>query len=479
MSPTSTETSSRMLCGCQCKGHWFTVEARKDEPDFIYEDIERLNEVIDHFRILKAQRLRQFNKIHSSMRNLPNEILLSIFEHYCSLVGPRKHPVLTLGAVSAHWRDLVENSSQLWTRFDLVLSDEMLPGAASLLEMYREHNGSSFESIQLDFRMFSAGRQCKERRNPIQRLVQSIKTLETFPRIKLHQPPVDLLRILNNDLNVPEVHLSNPPHLVTGEKTIPRFSFPWLALTTLKLCQIQVDVCTNLLLGCPNLVEFSTNDPLLATDECIRPTSDHAHAISFPKLRYLSWYHAWRLWDDNLLSFYRFPALEYFDWRGNGYDHSLNLFSSFIISLPQSCRTIQISAGKENNMVMKLQILQLIKNHPIDKLICSHFDILSLHIILERLKDSTFIPSLNFFKWEQGVGCDTYESDRIFKLTRLFKDVLRCRHEMGVVGFRMEIDGLRTRVPYNKHEVYKIMEGSGFDIDIAEDGRWIMSIMSL
>lgn len=479
MSSKSTD-ASRMLCGCQCKEHWFTVEAQRNEPDFISEEIKRLDEVLHHFCALKAQRLRQFNSIHSLTRNLPNELLFAIFEHFCSVVGLRGRPQFTLGAVCGRWYDLVKSSPQLWKKFDLILSDDTLPGVPSLLQIYQEHNGASFDYVRLDFGMFqwtASDDWWKERDLSIQRLLQSIRGLKILQTIILQQPPIDLLPIIIHDVNVPEVHLSNQLYLPPGGRAMPKFSLPWLAVTTLKLSRIQVDICCDLLLGCPNLIHFSSYDPLRATEGRLRPTAQHTRETQFPNLQHLTWYHTRIVWDNNLLSFYRFPALQHFHWCGDQHFHSYDLFHDFTSSLPPSCHTIQLSAGKEINIKLREIILTEI-DHPIEQLICSHFDMTTLPVALAKLQDPNFIPSLTLFKWENRNSYCMY-NERITELTQLFNDVLRSRNEMGAGRFRMEIGGLRLRSGIHKRDrkmICERMAGGWFDFEIAENGCWIMTL---
>jgi hypothetical protein len=115
--------------------------------------------------------------------------------------------------------------------------------------------------------------------------------------------------------------------------------------------------------------------------------------------------------------------------------------------------------------------------HPIEQLICSHFDMTTLSIALERLQDPNFIPSLTFFKWENRNRYYMYE-ERILELTQSFNNALRSRNEIGVGRFRMEIGGLKLCAElyeHDKKEIYKLMAGGWFDFEIAENGYWMMS----
>jgi hypothetical protein len=212
----------------------------------------------------------------------------------------------------------------------------------------------------------------------------------------------------------------------------------------------------------------------------IQPNAYHAREIHFPHLRQLTWHHEFSEWDNNFLSFYRFPTLQYLRWHGDDHYHSIELFHDFISLLPPSCLALHLSAYENGEPNLDEPILLSI-THPIEQLICSHFDMYTLVIVLEKLQDPTFIPSLTFFKWEHCQDSHWTFRERMVESARLFRDVLWARKGIFGVGrgrFGMEIGGMWSPSwsgGLDRKAVYEIMASDWFTFEIAEDGNFIMN----
>lgn len=61
--------------------------------------------------------------LSAPIRNLPSEVLVEIFSHYCGQISIRDDgvyiPALRLGAVSRHWRNVAWSASRLWSTIHL------------------------------------------------------------------------------------------------------------------------------------------------------------------------------------------------------------------------------------------------------------------------------------------------------------------------------------------------------------------------
>lgn len=466
---THTSSSSCLLCGCQCKQSTFATKANDNDFDSISDEIERLDMAIHRLRMLKAQRCRQLNTIQSTTKILPDEILLSIFLSFCSLFENRDFSQFILGGVCNHWRNLINSAPLFWKAIDLQMRNlQNLQKAESLLETFKGRNGASFEFIQIGFE-----RLYDDTHPPVQRLLQSIKEVSASQRIVLVRPPNGLLRIVNN-LDICWVSLRYLPNIMALE-SIPGFSFPWSSLTTLMLHQVAINICYDLLIGCPNLIQFSLHEPFVPTTEHVALNIHYAREIHFPHLQRLGWYHVHSEWDHNLFSFYRFPALQQLDLLGRSHIYLPTPFRKFTSFLPQSC-TLQFSAPPESVFMLRKEILLQVE-HPVEHLVCSYFDTSSISVALEQLQNSTFIPSLTSFRWEDHYRY-LIEEDGVLELTQLFGDALRSRKKAGVGKFKMEIGGITLRDDFEQCDrkgVYKLMEADWFDFEIGEDGQWIMS----
>lgn len=418
-------------------------------------------------RALKSEHFRQLNALRSLTRAIPSEILFAIFKCFCSLSGPECFPQFILGGVCSHWRDLINGSPSFWKTIDIQIRN--FQKAESLLQTFKERNGATFEFIQLEFE------RSHDAYSPFQRFLQSMRGVSGLERIAVTNAPVALLQIISRDLDTRDVSLTGLPYTIKLEST-PDFSLPWLALTILKLSRVRINICFDLLLGCPNLTQFSCYDPSEPPMACWRPRVPHTRETSFPRLEYLMWYHIWTDWDHNFLSLYRFPVLRHFNWCGGEHYYSFELFHNFTSSLPQACLVLQLSCTTIYDAKLDRECLLQIK-HPIEHLIFSEFDISDLYIALDLLEDISFVPSLVSFKWEHRHVCYLSE-EKIHGLTQLLRNVLHNRREMGVGGFRMEIGGLRFRPTQDEHQikrVYEYVSGSGFHFETAANGYWIMS----
>jgi hypothetical protein len=467
----ATRTPSCEHCGSPCREHTFVLSDDDDDPISILDDIKRSERAIHRLHAFKSQRCRQLNTVRSLTAILPNEILLSIFQFFCSLFESQSFPQFILGGVCTHWRNLLNTEPLFWKTINLSIRNWSVSRAASLLEVFKERNGASFELMQLEFEKL------RHQTRASQQLLLSLGGVSTISKIVLDYTPVDFLQMKDTFSDVHDVSL----HGLLGGPSELRpimlgLSPPWSTLTVLTLYYIPINYCCDLLLGCSNLIRFSVDRPLGPTYGITGPNARQAQETYFPHVQQLTWYHDHSAWDNNLLSFYRFPALQRFHWLSCERErkHSIPFFREFTSFLPQSCRTFQLSGPKED-ADLPMGILQPMV-HPLERLICTHGDMGCLPYALERLQDQTFIPSLRFFRWEYQGRTDRTIRDMI-QITRLLTSVIRGRKRIGAGGFRMEIEGIEGMLlpqEYSRRSIEELMSGD-FAFEIAENGCWIIS----
>jgi hypothetical protein len=461
----ATRTPSCEHCGSPCREHTFVFPDDDRNPTFILDDIKRLDRAIQRLRTLKSQRYEQLNSVRSSTKILPNEILLSIFHFFCSLFQSRKFPQFILGGVCTHWRDLLNTEPVFWKTIDLSIGDWSASRAASLLEVFKERNGASFELMQLRFEKL------RDQARASQQLLLPVGGVSTISKIVLRDTPVDFLQMKDTGLEVHDVSLMG---LARGTSMfrwiILESSPPWSTLTVLTLSRIPINFCCDLLLGCSNLIQFTIYEayaPIGRTG----PNARQAQETYFPHIQQLAWYHGHSAWDDNFLSFYRFPALQGFRWSGFGCSHSIPLFREFTSFLPQSCRIFQLSGPQEYDVGLPREILlQMV--HPVERLICTRFHVGDLGIAIDMLQDQTFIPSLRSFRWKCTVPYRLTE-DKFIETIQYIEGARRGRTKIGAGRFRIEIEGVEFPEVFSREEASSYM--GGFDFEITRDGGWIIS----
>ncbi|KAF5354763.1 hypothetical protein D9756_005709 [Leucocoprinus leucothites] len=224
--------------------------------------------------------LHQRNTTQSSIHHLPPELLSLILQYACPPVdlsqrygihrkpGSKldKHFQFTLGAVSAHWRQITFSTPQLWTSVDIVVRPNNLERSYDTLQLFLASSGELPVSIGLKF--FED--------QQIKKTVNFPTILEHSHRIRelhLTNPPPSWVRSLTSSYTTMFcLSIENPPgdddlffdvpcsHLsieFTTSRILPR----WATITHLCLTELQEDVCLELLKECINLVEFRNRAP--------------------------------------------------------------------------------------------------------------------------------------------------------------------------------------------------------------------------
>lgn len=288
--------------------------------------------------------------------------------------------------------------------------------------------------------------------------------------VDLRCPPVEWLRAIHRHCpSVRELSLSWGKASKWGAGlTVP---LPWLALTALYVRRFQVDICFELLLGCPNLIQFSCMVPLRATADYRLPQHHHMQATTLPRLEYLLWYPAdQQPWNDNLLQFFRFPALRHFAWTIRPGKCSLDLFRNFMFALPQTCNSLQISAAPETTDIQEWARSTLPCMGGIDRLKCTGLPFSSLPAILSMVQVSTCLPSLTRLEWTQGRGGSKLK-DHGRSIIDQLHEMLLGKKSNGTEFFRFEVEDSKIYLTLkDRDQMGRLMDDGKFKVEVVIDG---------
>ncbi|KXN84462.1 hypothetical protein AN958_12437 [Leucoagaricus sp. SymC.cos] len=156
-----------------------------------------------------------------------------------------------------------------------------------------------------------------------------------------------------------------------------RVELPWRGLTQLQLRSVPVDVCFELLTGCPDLTHFSSDNDLPRTGP--DPVSDGQIILS--KLEYLRWFP----WHRNL-HLYTFPALQCIST--SEWDNSLQDSLCEYLSRNNDLDAFELTL--ESRTLISARVAPILKSIPrLRHLICTDIPPVSLSMVFRILLRTT------------------------------------------------------------------------------------------
>jgi hypothetical protein len=255
-------------------------------------------------------------------------------------------------------------------------------------------------------------------------------------------------------------------------RTEMRVQLPWNNLTELSLHHVPVDVCIELLKGCPDLTYFAS----YRTMTSIRVPDATGPATVLSKLECLKWdyqvtdsvihIHNEERWNLYLLQWFEFPALRHIGWTSSCNNvHARNVFSQFITEAPHLINTFELL----HPPLISPWLESLLKTIPrFDTLICVGLTPSTVPRIIQLIQDATSFPSFQtlrcvFTPREHGI---LSSSDFIEPLC----DMAMERKAGGAEGFYLEIDNLVVDwAPPDRARISQL-KADGFNLQIVQNG---------
>lgn len=377
------------------------VWAQQEEVALIQDEVRRLNDLIYRLNQDRAGLLRKINSVQASTRRLPPEVLSTIFQFarppidFTSRSIPTEFPddpdlrrgnyvseddfQLVLGAVSYHWRQVVWSTPQLWTTISVEVYEIVSENNASLLSLYFENARGLPMTIELDLRaqllLLNSADDPEQRAKSISTL-DPIKTsvfVDNANKIRsliLTGLPMEWISSIGRRLSQcesmtlywPQLHittwteysnsvdLSDLPclrQISLKDLRIPLIPY-WPAITVLKLRDLPIKECVELLTKCPNLIEFESLQPYSHTARDNLPSFDKP--IVLEHLESLKWHTTSDEWSYAFLRHVRFAKLRLLKWSGSHqsifveeFSEDLHLiFISFFADLPTTLQVLEL-----------------------------------------------------------------------------------------------------------------------------------------
>ncbi|KAF9441420.1 hypothetical protein P691DRAFT_812797 [Macrolepiota fuliginosa MF-IS2] len=352
------------------------------EIELIHNEASRLQGSIDQIRGALAVLFRRLNAIQSATRALPPETLSHIFQYVCARIegdteegdstlgGVSTHTepsfVLTLGSVSAQWRDVIRSTPRLWSVLDFKLKPTKLNDHISLIKHSLIISGSVPLDVTLDF---SGLWNYWYQRNHGGRD-------DECDSIGLIDPSIDDV-LFENMSRMESLHLSVPPpkwitsipqfsrlsslsmtmiergaaqdlclvdctslrHLTLihfgGEIRLPRSP----VITSVVLYQVSIDTALELLFCCQSLIYYDGSSlifcPFEPSSQFATPTTlKHLRTFKLDGRRYNKWH-------DIIMRCLHFPALEELHWyRSDAPWPNPDILENFFHRLPSVFKTL-------------------------------------------------------------------------------------------------------------------------------------------
>ncbi|KAJ3576771.1 hypothetical protein NP233_g221 [Leucocoprinus birnbaumii] len=351
---------------------------------------------MENLRALQSKLRRRLNELNASTSQLPPELLSRIFEvaNVVDIGGKGKHAPLKLALVCSLWRDIIYSSPSLWQFLTVRLNGKYTgpPNTIRLVEYHAQNIGTLPMKLRIKYERNASlagvnNNVSKDQKVPIltffeQCFVACSKSLET---LVLENVPRTWWPLLSSSLAqsssypVTQLKLSwteegsreelatlfknnSAPHLnhvsLTGQRLL--FQLPWSQLKFLRLHNLVISQCLDLLIACPGLIEFHCRSPTPSfhstTDSFVgqlsHSTTDSfvgqlSQAGSFPRLERMSWEFGLNIWDTALMENARFPSLKHLSWRR----YASGEF------LAQAFQGISLDLGVRNRFVLSLRAL--------------------------------------------------------------------------------------------------------------------------
>lgn len=231
----------------------------------------------------------QPNALHSPFSTLLPEILARIFQYACpildfnqiyglpnildlSLPLQEKRTQFILSAVSSHWRQVVFSTPRIWTSIDLTLSSSTVNRVSAILQTFLIYSGQLPIAIALQFTLsqghspdFLVDASCDAV------LLRNTHRIHELHLSRIPDVWINLLPSLPNlkKLSIPTRETPSFEPIKSGCLTHLTLSLlfynPQLScsdLTVLHLHGMPADVCLEMLLKCPNLIEYRNREPV-------------------------------------------------------------------------------------------------------------------------------------------------------------------------------------------------------------------------
>jgi hypothetical protein len=229
-------------------------------------------------------------------------------------------------------------------------------------------------------------------------------------------------------------------------------------------------LCFDLLLGCPNLTEFSSTVPLThaKNDPYGWMMTAQNQEVAFPQLEYLAWTPTRKYWDNYFLQFFRFPSLRHLTWPVWPGQHSKELFDNFVTTLPPSLETLEIIVSP-NPLIAWHRIEKILKQIPgITQLIFTDVPPFAHSRFLQMLQNPTLLPFLKVFKCIQVVKGEIHQWE---SWAYHLYEMLRQKKIQGVKNFRYEVVNMEICWRAEDRELITRLErDGGFKVEIVCDG---------
>lgn len=217
------------------------------------------------------------------------EILALIFQHACPTIdlnqryglsdlpqpsphSKEKRPQFILGAVSFHWRQVLFSTPRIWTSIDLFIGPGTLDRASAVLQAFFTYSGQLPLAIAICFPP-SWTHNAKFLVDPSSDAVlhQNTHRIRELHLADMSDVWTNFLPSLSNLVNLsvkytlrekrPLVVKNQCSHLtLTSLSHNPQPSCS--ELTVLRMDEIPVDICLEVLLKCPNLIEYRNRAPV-------------------------------------------------------------------------------------------------------------------------------------------------------------------------------------------------------------------------
>ncbi len=326
----------------------------EDEIHFINVTLRRLELEVQQLRAVQSKLRRRLNELNATTSCFPPETLASIFAAYSgssnTLKGPDSYHPLFLGSVCSQWRQVVNSTPDLWTVLALGMPQDEMYGYEYMLpvmETYFQRAGALPIAVKISIPE-------KARFGPSNTKVghrSYIPAAEIFNFI-FTKHPLKLGRLVIGNIpprwwsllcrgpassfpsfpNLKEISLSYPrssagPVLrLFQSSSAPHLSrvsllgyepteLPWKQITHLEVEGMSIVHCLNMLARCLNLVEYQCRKPSGGTLNTRSGDSLMQQEVERPSLKRLTWEFGLVGMDTVLLTYARFPSLQYLDYR--------------------------------------------------------------------------------------------------------------------------------------------------------------------
>ncbi|KAF9441421.1 hypothetical protein P691DRAFT_574444 [Macrolepiota fuliginosa MF-IS2] len=361
------------------------------EIELIHNEASRLQGSIDQIRGALAVVFRRLNTIQSATRALPPETLSHIFQYACARAegdkledteeedsttgGGPSHTepsfILTLGSVSAQWRDVVQSTPQLWSVLNFKLKSTRLSNHISLINLSLINSGNIPLDITLDYSNLWGDSyrynydEEDEECDSIGLLDPSIddallENISRMDRLYLSRPPpkwitsipqfsrlTDLSIELTDCEAVQDLCLVNCTSLrhITLIYFLGRIRLPPSpSITNVTLFRVPIDTALELLFHCQSLIHFDGPHlkfgSLEPSSQFSTPTTlQHLRTFKLDARRYNEWH-------DIIMQYLHLPALEELHWFRNDTPWpNPNLIKNFFHRLPSAFKTLSIDSA--------------------------------------------------------------------------------------------------------------------------------------